>query len=190
MLYFLSERMRRAADIEDTQRIQHRMYDFLVTGEVVAQALGHVAGSFIATVDLKQATSAEDWIKYDPFAAALVTCLTDLIRMTPLPATNWGNWRKWSKRGYWVAQISGRRYVATTAETIQRMVAAVTPQHMLGKAPAWIPTSAPVAADALDRIQNQMQRAGWHVMRKQVNATPGSNGKPRGNTVWVFGVPP
>jgi hypothetical protein len=182
LLFLLAERMRRAPDIEATQSIQHRMVDFLVTGEAVAQSVGQVAGSFIAAVKQRQVTSAHDWLQYDPFAAALAKVATELVKGTKVPAANIGSWRTWhAQPGYRVLQVKGRGYVAMTAEAIHRTVANAT-LGLSGKESACIPTSAPAAADALDRIQNQMTRAGWTVRRMRVNGNR--------NTTWVFGVPP
>jgi len=181
LLYFLAERMRHAPGIEAAQNIQHRTIDFLVTGEAVAQTIGHVAGSFIAAVERKRSTSAQDWLKYDPFGSNVVKCLTELVRTTKVPAPMVGNWKKWQKQpGYSVFQVNGRVFVAATAEAILRMVSNAT-LGLSGKEAACIPTSAPAVADALDRIQNQMTCGRWTMRRKQVNGEQ--------NTIWVFGVP-
>lgn len=181
LLFFLAARMRLAPGIEAAQTIQHRMVDLLVTGEAVAQTLGDAPGSFIAAVQSKRATAAQDWIKYDPFAGALVKCLSDLVKRQAHSASI-GNWRKWSTQcGYSVFQVNGQVFVAATADAIHQMVASAT-LGLNGREAECIPKSAPAAADALDRIQNQMQRAGWTVKRRRVNS--GSN------TIWVFGAPP
>lgn len=181
LLYFLAARMRLAPVIEAAQPIQHRIVDLLVTGEAVAQTIGEAPGSFIAAVHSKRATAAQDWIKYDPFAGALVKCMSELVKTTA-PAPSVGNWRNWSKSpGYSVFQVNGQVMVAATADTIHRRVAFET-TGLTGKQADYIPKSAPAAADALDRIQNQMTRAGWTVKRRKVSGDQ--------KTIWVFGAPP
>ncbi|HWS61980.1 MAG TPA: hypothetical protein VN325_04430 [Steroidobacteraceae bacterium] len=184
LLFFLAERMRRAPSIWKTQNVQHRMADFLVTGEALAQAIGQRGGSFIAAVESKRMTAARDWIEGDTFTATLVRSLAEIVKATT-PATAPGPWSVWNKSpGYCVFQHQGRVHVVATADAICREVNSrqQVPYGWSDRFSASLPSTARMTVGAIDRVQGQMTRAGWTVAYRLANG-----GK---NHIWLFGVPP
>ncbi len=174
LLFFLGERMRYAA-VAPQQPAPHRMVDFFVTGEAIAQALGAQPGKFTAARMNVRKTSARDWIEGDSFARALVAVVESMGHQAKPVATE-PSWRTWGTRRCWAGQVGGRTTVFATAEEIRTRV---TMHYAPGGPPP--PSNARQTKGALERVQGELQQAGWVVVHKQVNG--GSN------SYWEFRAP-
>jgi hypothetical protein len=172
LLYFLSLRMREAPAIEAQQTITHRMYDFIVTGEALAQSLGAAPGKFADSRKAARKVAAQEWLEGDGFASPLVAALTEIGKGAQL-ANAMPSDRAVMQAGVWAGIVNGRTMIAVTAKAL---CDAVRSKYAFdGPQP---PSSARATVGAVDRVQGEMVKAGWHIEQK------GSTHKH-----WVFGVP-
>jgi hypothetical protein len=172
LLFFLALRMREAPAIEAQQTITHRMYDFIVTGEAIAQALGVAPGKFADSRKTARKVAAEDWIEGDGFAGPLVAALADIGKAAQ-PANALPSARVVIQAGRWVGRVNGRVMIAATAKALCDAVRSKCTFD--GPEP---PTSARATVGAVDRVHGEMVKAGWHV--EQMGSS---------NKYWLFGEP-
>lgn len=175
LLFFLAERMRAAPNIVKQQRITHRMVDFAVTGESIAQSLGMRAGEFIAAQDAARATGARDYIEGDGFAAPLVAWLQDM-HAGALPVTSLPPKSTWLTVLPWVGVYKGRTVIIATAQSVCDGVRA----KRAFDGPE-TPRTARATTGAIQRVRGLLTRAGWEVEASKYNS--GSN------TAWAFKAP-
>jgi len=174
LLYFLMERMRSAPSIEAKQTIKHRMVDFAVTGEAIAQALGMTPGTFITRQADARANAARDWIEGDGFAAPLVAWLQDIGKSAKQVATM-PSARALMKKSPWTGLVNGRCVVIAPAKDIYEAVRNRSPDG------PYALRNARQTRTALERVQGGLTKAGWSMGCRQTNG--GSN------AYWVFGAP-
>lgn len=179
VLYFLSESIKRRAEVAAQRQWRHRLVDWAMTGEAIAQALGHTPGYFVEALEAKRRRAAEEFIEGDTFARALVETLSDWSNHAK-PAAKIPGWRQWAASPGWCAvKQPGRLVVMATAQAICNGVA----KH----GGDWttrglsLPSTARATTGALQRVQGVLSRAGIEAVMRAANGNK--------NNAWVFALP-
>jgi hypothetical protein len=168
--------MRYAASLtQDTA--SDRMVDWITTGEAIAQSIGKASGEYTNARQVARQAAARDWIEGDSFASALMAEVTSMAQGAQ-PSASLPGFRTWSSARAWVGVINGRATVFMTAAEIGDRVTKRWP-FVPGAPPP--PSTARQTKLALERVQGEVQQAGWEMACKQAN-----NGN---NTYWAFRLP-
>ena len=177
LLCLLSTALRLRPQVSQVPGIsQHRMIDWMMTGEAIAQSLGQPPGRFVQLMSLKRRTAAKDYLEGDLFASALLRLLqhwVDQARQSNQLHPNLPSWRTWSTDPGWVVvQADQELMVAATATAIHKHL----PLHVESRVvyDRRIPDTARATTGALQRVQGVLTRSGNKCER--VSANGGNNG--------------
>lgn len=177
LLCLLSTALRLRPQVAQVPGIsQHRMIDWMMTGEAIAQSLGQPPGRFVQLMSLKRRTAAKDYLEGDLFASALLRLLqhwVDQARQGNKLHPHLPSWRTWSTDPGWVVvQADQELMVAATATAIHKHL----PSHVESRVvyDRRIPDTARATTGALQRVQGVLTRSGINCERSAVNG--GNNG--------------
>lgn len=177
LLCLLSTALRLRPQVSQVPGIsQHRMIDWMMTGEAIAQSLGQPPGRFVQLMSLKRRTAAKDYLEGDLFASALLRLLqhwVDQARQGNQLHPRLPSWRTWSTDPGWVVmQADQGLMVAATATAIHKHIRSHVDVGLVYD--RRIPDTARATTGALQRVQGVLTRSGINCERSAVNG--GNNG--------------
>ncbi|MFZ1539317.1 MAG: hypothetical protein WAT23_18295 [Chromatiaceae bacterium] len=184
LLCLLSTALRKRDAVAQVPGIsKHRMIDWMMTGEAIAQALGHPVGHFVTLMHHQRQVAAKDYIEGDTFAAALVSILhhwVDSAQQKHQDYSELPSWRTWAKKPGWVVVTRPNgTVVAATPAAICNEISTHAGGAGFYRNPR-IPNTARATTGALQRVQGVLTRSGINCQRQSVNG--GHNG------YWLFAI--
>ena len=182
VLCLLSTSLRMRDQIASQRRWKHRMVDWAMTGEAIAQSIGLPPGHFVELMDRKRQRAASDYVEGDAFASALVKLVNEWAsKAQPADDGKIPSWHSWGKTqpGWCAVKQPGSTIVAATAGAICKGIARYVESTHAYPDPR-IPSTARATTGALQRVQGVLGRSGIECKLRAVNG--GANG------FWVFGL--